>query len=228
MSDYYVYKLIDPSNNIPFYVGKGCGDRAKSHLWNKAKTNNPRKDQKIEEIRLAGHVPLIEYVQTGLSSSDAYLLEEQLIRQYGRLGFDQGGILTNIKKDARPPSQKGTKKQFTEEHRKNLSNSLRGKPKKNPPWNKGLTKSSDSRLAKSADNRSKVGNNHQIGMKYSEDRVEKIRCALKGRKLSDSSKSKMSTAKKGKTWEQIYGVEGAAQRRKSKKLGTAGMEDIRV
>jgi hypothetical protein len=29
-----LYCLIDPINNLPFYVGKGCGNRAFSHLKN--------------------------------------------------------------------------------------------------------------------------------------------------------------------------------------------------
>jgi hypothetical protein len=34
--------------------------------------------------------------------------------------------------------------------------------------------------------------------------------------MSEEQKNKMSTAKKGKTWEEIYGIEGAMLRRKQK------------
>jgi hypothetical protein len=64
--------------------------------------------------------------------------------------------------------------------------------------------------------RSEVGNNHQIGSKHSQDRIEKVRKKLTGRMMSDEQKFKMSTAKKGKTWEEIYGIEGAMLRRKQK------------
>jgi hypothetical protein len=37
---YYVYELIDPRNNMPFYIGKGKGRRAKTHLWPKPETRN--------------------------------------------------------------------------------------------------------------------------------------------------------------------------------------------
>ena len=30
---YYVYKLIDPRNNQPFYIGKGEGLRTSIHLY---------------------------------------------------------------------------------------------------------------------------------------------------------------------------------------------------
>lgn len=50
MKIYYVYKLINPETNLPFYVGKGKADRAESHLKLKSKTDNPRKDKIILEI----------------------------------------------------------------------------------------------------------------------------------------------------------------------------------
>ena len=216
MSVYFVYQLVNPDTNLPFYVGKGKNDRAKTHLWGKPKSNNPDKDSMIAEIRSRGVEPIIQYVYENLSEEEAYLKEEELIAKYGRVKFDNNGILVNIKKDARPPSQKGKKRIFTDEHRKNLSESLKGKSKKVPPWNKGLTKDIDARVANLAANRSKVGNDHQIGVKYSQDRIEKIKKKLTGRKMSDDQKLKMSNAKKGKTWEEIYGTNGARLRRENK------------
>lgn len=228
MSFYFVYQLVDPFTNLPFYIGKGKNDRAKSHLWGNSKTNNPRKDQKINEIRSKGKEPVIQYLHKNLSSKEAYYCEETLILKYGRIGFDENGILTNIKKDARPPSQLGRTRKFTEEHRRKISESLKGKSKKIAPWNKGLTKDINDRVLKLAKNRSKVGNKHQVGIKHSEERISKVKKSLRGRKMSDIQKSKMSLAKKGKTWEEIYGVEGAKLRRESIRLRTAGMEDIQI
>lgn len=213
MSIYYVYQLVDPETNIPFYIGKGKNDRAKTHLWGNSKTNNPRKDAKINEIRNRGQEPLVQYIYENLTEIDAYATEEILISKFGRIGFETNGILVNLKKDAAPPSQKGKKRVFTEEHKRRLSESLKGKSKQTSPWNKGLSKNSDARLAKMAETRSQVGNSHQIGKKYSKDRIEKIKNSLTGRKMTDEQKSKMSNAKKGRTWEEIYGVDGAAARR---------------
>lgn len=216
MSIYFVYQLVDPQTNIPFYVGKGKNDRAKAHLWGHAGTNNPRKDKKIEEIRSTGREPIIQYLYENLTEEEAYSKEEDLIAKHGRAGFDVNGILTNIKKDAKPPSQKGKKRIFTDEHRKRLSESLTGKAKTSAPWNKGLTKDTDARMARLSASRSKAGNNHQTGTKHSQERIEKVKKKLTGRIMSDDQKTKMSIAKKGKTWEEIYGVEGAKLRREKK------------
>lgn len=213
MSVYFVYQLVDPRTNLPFYIGKGKNDRAKTHLWGKSKSNNPEKDQMIADIRSHGVEPIIQYLYENLFEEDAYFKEEELISKYGRIKFESNGILVNIKKDAKPPSQKGKKRNFSKEHRQKLSDSLKGKNKKVPPWNKGLTKDTDERLSKLAVTRSEVGNNHQIGSKHSQDRIEKVRKKLTGRVMSEEQKFKMSIAKKGKTWEEIYGINGAMQRR---------------
>lgn len=214
---YYVYELVDPRNGQPFYVGKGKGDRAKSHLTEGKVTNNPRKDLKINEIRLAGHEPKINVVLENLSNDEAYREEESLILIYGRQGYDDNGILTNIKKDAKPPSQKGSKKVFTEEHRKKLSESLKGKKKTTQPWNKGLSKQTDPRLEKMAKRRSEIGNQHQIGVKHDDARIQKVKAKLTGRKMTDVQKTKMSQAKKGKSWEEIFGEAGAKKRREARR-----------
>ena len=43
---YYVYQLVDPRNNQPFYIGKGKGRRAKTHLWEIPETRNVYKENK--------------------------------------------------------------------------------------------------------------------------------------------------------------------------------------
>lgn len=219
MKVYYVYKLVDPDSLIPFYVGKGKDNRASSHLKLKEKSDNFRKDNKIREIYSRNKIPIIEYVHEFLDEETAYLKEEELIKHYGRIDFDKDGILTNITLNSRPPSQKGKKRVFSENHKKNLSNALRGKKKATPSWSKGLTKETDVRLKKLSENRKKTGNLHQKGMKYSEERINKIKEKLKGREISNSQREKMSLAKKGKTWEEIFGQEKANLMRKNKITG---------
>jgi hypothetical protein len=105
---YYVYELIDPRDNQPFYVGKGTKERDKFHLKETPNTRNEYKENKIRSIRAAGFEPLIKHVADNIIDEDlAYRLEEVLIKKYGRKGYDENGILTNICENNRPPNHKG-------------------------------------------------------------------------------------------------------------------------
>lgn len=105
---YYVYALIDPRNNMPFYIGKGTGKRAQTHLWDMSRSDNIHKENKIDAIRKAGLEPQIEYLAEDIIDENfAYKMEEDLILRYGRKGYEPYGILTNICLEARPPSHRG-------------------------------------------------------------------------------------------------------------------------
>jgi hypothetical protein len=220
---YYVYYLIDPRTELPFYIGKGKNDRAETHLHKSSKTVNERKDQVISEIRNEGLEPLIKKIKFFDDEKEAYFFEEKEILKFGRRDVEPDGILTNITLHSRPPSQKGKKRIFTELHKQRLSEATKGKPKNYTVWNANKTKETDNRLAKAAHNRSLAGNNHQIGTHLSKETKEKISRALKGKSFTDlhdftvaqEIKEKMSKKKKGKTWEEIYGVEGAKKRREA-------------
>ena len=105
---YYVYQLVDPRNEQPFYVGKGKGRRAKTHLWEVPETRNVYKENKIATIRAAGYEPKISYVAENITDETlAYDIEEKLIKSLGRKGYEANGILTNVCQDNRPPNHKG-------------------------------------------------------------------------------------------------------------------------
>jgi hypothetical protein len=94
---YYVYAYIDPKTELPFYIGKGHGNRAYSHLTeSRANTKNLKKWNKIASLRKSGNEPHVTILEDNLTEDTAYLHEEELIQQYGRKGIDPGGILTNI------------------------------------------------------------------------------------------------------------------------------------
>lgn len=88
---YYVYVLVDPINRIPFYVGKGKGNRMYQHL--KGDKGNKKKVRYIENIRMLGFEPYAMKVQDNLTESEAYSLERIGIKYYKSLF----SYLTNIK-----------------------------------------------------------------------------------------------------------------------------------
>jgi hypothetical protein len=78
---FYVYALVDPSNNEIFYVGKGSRQRAESHLKprNKSDSISP-KLKRIHRIRKLGLEPRIDIIQRNLPCSElAEKIESALI-----------------------------------------------------------------------------------------------------------------------------------------------------
>jgi len=130
---YYVYLIVDPIKSQPFYVGKGTKDRAYSHL--KGKSSSKRVQDKITSLRNKGVEPTIIIHTQNLTSDAAYKLEKKLIREYGRKGIDDKGILMNLCKDNRPPTRRFQKLSTREK----ISCSMKGKNSGKVPWNKGIS-----------------------------------------------------------------------------------------
>ncbi|WP_346661760.1 hypothetical protein [uncultured Methanobrevibacter sp.] len=82
---YYVYVYSDPDTKKPFYVGKGKGNRAFSHLKNqpKNKESETEKEQKIKEIKARGKEPIIEILAHGLDEETALKVEAAAIDLIG-------------------------------------------------------------------------------------------------------------------------------------------------
>jgi hypothetical protein len=107
MEMYFVYILIDPRNNLPFYVGKGKRKRHLQHEKEYDKQfeyysmlyNEPSKMLSLKlkvfhdlrELELKYTYHLIE----NLSEQDAFILEEAFISWFGRK-ICGNGILTNL------------------------------------------------------------------------------------------------------------------------------------
>lgn len=115
---YYIYELIDPRNDLPFYVGKGKveNNRHEDHLKETTEHNSNRhKVFKINAIRDAGLSIPIRIIEPCIKDEDtAYRIEDYYILKYGRIGYEENGILTNICLNGIPPSAKGKKQ--TKEH----------------------------------------------------------------------------------------------------------------
>ena len=98
-SMYYVYVLIDPRNNQPFYVGKGKGKRVESHYYNWESNDmcNPHKTRKIKKLQKLEYQPKYKIVFESFDVNLVYEEEKRLIAKWGRYRYDEGGILTNIR-----------------------------------------------------------------------------------------------------------------------------------
>lgn len=91
---YYVYMLLDPTDNKPFYVGKGIGNRVFNHLdcaLTDTDTTSAKYD-KIREIIQNGQTVKHIIVRHGLSESEAFQIEASLIDTLTYCGL----LLSNI------------------------------------------------------------------------------------------------------------------------------------
>lgn len=104
---YYVYILVDPKNNAPFYVGKGTGNRVFSHVASVKKKNganlNDAKELYINSIiqrKNPAHNQVIHYiVRYGLTHEHALLIESVLIDIFNHklnINLNSSNGLTNI------------------------------------------------------------------------------------------------------------------------------------
>lgn len=95
---YYVYIMRDPITHVPFYIGKGSGNRMMVHeaeyKTERARCQNPLKVAAIKRIKDADQFIAYEQIMCE-SEAVALNLERTLIEQYGRIR-NNTGVLTNI------------------------------------------------------------------------------------------------------------------------------------
>lgn len=83
---YYTYALIDPEDNLVFYIGKGKGGtgRGESHALQHTDMNAP-KNAVISKIKDRGQLPRVAYIGKFENERDAYSHESFLIGKYPEL-----------------------------------------------------------------------------------------------------------------------------------------------
>jgi hypothetical protein len=207
---YYVYELIDPRVNLPFYVGKGKDNRVYFHLseQSRVKSENVQKYNKIQKIRKQGYEPEIKILKYFENENDAYDYEEELIKKYGRKGYDKNGILTNICESSRPPKLKGRTYQeiYGDKWEEQIQKRLETKKERG---NMGFTGKSHTEESKKKTSLKVSGeNNPNYGKKHSKETLEKISSSLKvqfknGRK-NNTSVTYLLTSPSGEKFE-VFG-----------------------
>ena len=92
---FYVYRLIDPRDNITFYIGKGFGNRLFQHETNVAKEPNieSEKDERIQAILNEGLKPKYVIHRHGLDEETAFEVEAALLQAYPNLS-NQKEVMT--------------------------------------------------------------------------------------------------------------------------------------
>lgn len=124
INEFYVYMLLDPRhNNRPFYIGKGKKYRAQEHINQPNRGKNNIKINIINKIIKDGLKPILYYYEKNISENQAFLLEIELIKKYGKL-VDGTGSLANLTNGGEGLSGYN----FTDDHRTKIG--LKHKNKK--------------------------------------------------------------------------------------------------
>lgn len=205
----YVYKLTNRETN-EFYFGYRfqnvkLGLRSSDDIGKKYFTSS-------KYVKNIFHKFEIEIIAEFFKINDAYDFEQALIKEHITNSLCLNKHYQNFsdkkfKHDI--PHSEETKNKMRKPHGK-INRVARG----NPAWNKGLTKETDARVRIMAEKRAAAGNPQNKGKPHSLERIEKVRIKLVNREVPDDQRIKMSAAKKNKTWEEIYGIEGAQLKRK--------------
>ena len=107
---FYVYAYIDPRTNEPFYIGKGCGGRARSHtLPCNLKAYDSFFYRKLRKMLDGGTDPDVEIIKDNLTEEESLASEASLILLVGMRRHGAGPLCNTYVGDYRgiPGDRKG-------------------------------------------------------------------------------------------------------------------------
>lgn len=102
---YYVYVLMDPRelgpyrygqwtfSHLPFYVGKGKGDRYRDHGRQGERSYNTHKERVLSKLNRLGLKPVVILKRKGLEERRALDIERTLIEKIGRHNLKTGPLV---------------------------------------------------------------------------------------------------------------------------------------
>ena len=200
-NQYYTYHLIDPRTNEVFYVGMGKGRRIQFHEFkvrhNQKPNNNGHLFNKIKNIIDSGKDIIYKKILEHVDQKSASNKEINEIKRIGRSDLKLGPLcnLTNggdgvghLSEEIEKIRREKLRYKKSSDHRKKLSMALKGKI------------ISEETRKKLKDRTIKNGWFYKIEKHH-----------------SNETKKKMSLRKKGKSWEEIYGVEESNRRKENLK-----------
>lgn len=200
--NYFVYALIDPRNDLPFYIGKGqikdasgrYYRRITEHQKNSDESNPLKKSVASKIFKKLKKIPF-KIIKDKITEKEAFDLEISLIKKYGRRD-NRTGILTNLTDGGEGISGY----EFTPEQKNKISikNKEYYQHNENPFLGKKHTKQSRKRMSKSQKKRFKDSEPTFLGRKHTEE---------SRKKMSDIAKTRGNTLPKEEWYK--YGRSGA-------------------
>lgn len=200
-TDFYIYILIDPQNNKPFYVGYGLRNRLNQH-WNLF-LNNPQKEtnlykrNKFIQLLKRDLEPICLKVKENLTHKEALIFEKLYIKKYGTK-YDKSGILCNFTKGGDGgyhPNNKnpGNCPELYIKLMKYIDDNVRGKKIENIKHIESMRKAALNRTIHGMDGKNhsektkntliqkSIGNSNASG-KWSDERIQKHKNSVELRK----------------------------------------------
>lgn len=173
---YYLYELVNPENNDPFYVGitNNPKKRLKGHcyLGTRQFKTNPFKAKIIFNLKTIGLKPIMNILISNLLIEEAKKLEIETIFEYRKkygekiTNISDGGDLILFNKETRVKIGNSLRgKKLTQKHKDKISESNKGKNK-----GKKFTEETKHKISES-----KKRNKNWLGKKHSQETIKKLK-----------------------------------------------------